>query len=170
VPIHAGDKMHKIRIVALRMSERFGREPSDDEVAEETGLPRQRIAAFREGDQLPTSLDREVNSDLGAKTFGDTVPDPKSPSPSESLVTDNLRKTLMESLEYLTQREKFIVVQRFGLLGVKAKTLDQVGAILSLTRERVRQIGEKALAKLRRSMLRTESGRLNHVNGNGSSK
>jgi RNA polymerase primary sigma factor len=170
VPIFEGAKIAKVRAVVARMAEELGYSPSDDEVADEIGLSVKKIAFLRQTDQHTLSLDAQLDANLGTKTLGETVEDAEAASPFDSLLDSNLKATMLACVDCLSDKCRFIVVQRFGLSGGKPQTLGEIGAKLGLTRERVRQCQNQSLAKLKHAMAHAESGSVPlhfKVNGNG---
>jgi RNA polymerase primary sigma factor len=168
IPIFEGAKIAKVRAVSARMAEELGRQPTDDEIADEIGLTVKKVAFFRQTDQATLSLDAMIDTDQGSREFGETVEDVEATSPVSALMDANLKATMLACMDCLNERGRFILVQRFGLSGGKPQTLGEIGAKLEITRERVRQCQNQSLAKLKRAMAEAESGRITlHFNGNG---
>jgi RNA polymerase primary sigma factor len=151
LPVHLGDKISKMRRIALQMSEELGREPTDDELAEEIGIASAKVAHFKTVSIHPASLEAPISDD-DATEFGESVGDEQAQTPFELLRDQNLRTEVNTVLEVLDAREKKIIFQRFGLDGAKPRTLDQIGRKLGVTRERIRQLQNVALLKLRRAL------------------
>ncbi|MEY2520001.1 MAG: polymerase primary sigma factor [Verrucomicrobiota bacterium] len=156
LPVHLGDKMSKIRRVALRMSEELGREPTDDELGLEIGMPSEKVSELRGMGIRPASLDAPISDD-GLTEFGDSVADEEARTPFELLRDKDLRSKVDGLLEKLNDREKRIIAQRFGFSGGKRKTLEQIGNELGVSRERIRQLENVALSKLRHAFSQKES-------------
>src|SRR5260221_5449231 len=156
LPVHLVDKISKIRRVSLQMSEELGREPTDDELAEEIGLSRGKVSQLKTASIRPASLDAPISDDDSTE-FGEIVGDEDAQTPFELLRDKNLRDELTELLEGLDDRERKIILQRFGLDGGKPKTLEEVGKKFRVTRERIRQLQNIALAKLRRALSKKET-------------
>jgi len=156
LPVHFGDKLAKMRRVALQMSNELGREPTDDELAEELGIANEKVARLRSVGIRPASLDAPIEGDDSTE-FGDVIGDEEAKTPFELLQDQNLRNQMDGLLEVLDDREKKIISQRFGLAGGRPKTLENVGKHLGVTRERTRQLQNVALAKLRRALRQKES-------------
>jgi len=151
LPVHLGEKMSRMRRVALWMSEELGREPTDDELSAEIGLSAEKIAELRSIGIRPASLDAPIGDD-GLTKFGESVADEEAQSPFELLRDKDLRSKVDGLLEELTGREKKIIAERFGFGGRQRKTLQQVGDALGVSRERIRQLENVALVKLRRAL------------------
>ena len=155
LPVHLVDKISKMRRVALQMSEELGREPTDDELAEEVGLSSSKVSQLKTVSIRPASLDAPISED-DTTEFGEIVGDLEALTPFEQLRDQNLRDEVGELLAVLDEREKKIIFSRFGLDGGKAKTLEEVGKKFGVTRERIRQLQNIALMKLRRALQKKE--------------
>jgi len=155
LPVHLVDKIAKVRRVALQMSDRLGREPNDDELAEEIGIATDKIARLRTVGIRPASLNSPTGDDDSTE-FGDSVSDEKAQTPFELFRDKDLLSEMDGLLNVLDQREKTLISRRFGLDGERPKTLDEVGKDLGVTRERIRQLQNIALAKLRRALRKKE--------------
>src|SRR6187431_1192514 len=155
LPVHMVDKISKMRRVALQMSEELGREPTDEELAEEVGLAAGKISQLKTVSIRPASLDAPISDDDSTE-FGEIVGDLEALTPFERLRDKNLRDEVGDLLEVLDEREKKIIFSRFGLDGGKAKTLEEVGKKFGVTRERIRQLQNIALMKLRRALQKKE--------------
>jgi RNA polymerase primary sigma factor len=151
LPVHLGEKMSRMRRVASRMSEDLGREPTDDELSAEIGLSAEKIAELRSIGIRPASLDAPIGDD-GLTEFGESVADEEAQSPFELLRDKDLRSKVDGLLGELSGREKKIIAERFGFGGRERKTLQQLGDILGVSRERIRQLENAALEKLRRAL------------------
>jgi RNA polymerase primary sigma factor len=156
LPVHLVDKISKMNRVASQMSEELGREPTDDELAEEVGLSSKTVSQLKTVSIRPTSLNAPINDD-DATEFGDLVGDDDARTPFEFLRDKNLRDELSDVLEVLDGRERVIIFQRFGLDGARPRTLEEVGKKLGVTRERIRQVQNIALMKLRLALRRKET-------------
>src|SRR5580700_1658209 len=155
LPVHLVDKIAKVRRVAMQMSEELGREPTDEELAEEIGISSAKVSQLKRVSIRPASLDAPISDDDSAK-FGELVGDEDAQTPFELLRDKNMRDELSELLEVLDDRERKIIFKRFGLDGGKPKTLEEVGEKFGVTRERIRQLQNIALAKLRRALAKRE--------------
>ena len=155
LPVHLGDKIAKIHRVAFQMSQDLGRDPTDEELAEETGIARGKVSQLKTVAIRPASLDAPISED-DLTEFGETVGDEDASTPFESLRDKDLHDRVGRLLEVLDDREKKIISQRFGFDGRKQKTLEEVGEKLGVTRERIRQLQNSALLKLRRALSQKE--------------
>jgi RNA polymerase primary sigma factor len=155
LPVHLVDKISKMRRVAMQMSEELGREPTDDELAEEVGLSAAKVSQLKTVAIRPASLDAPISDD-DTTEFGEIVGDAEALTPFERLRDKNLRDEVGDLLSVLDEREKKIIYSRFGLDGGKAKTLEEVGKKFGVTRERIRQLQNIALMKLRRALQKKE--------------
>ena len=155
LPVHLVDKIAKVKRLAMAMSEELGREPTDDELAEEVGISAAKLSQLRTVSIRPASLDAPMNDDDGTE-FGELVGDDTAVDPAENLSDKNLQEEVTDLLGVLDARERKIINSRFGLDGGKARTLEEVGQKFGVTRERIRQLQNIALAKLRRALRKRE--------------
>ena len=151
LPVHLVDKISKMKRASHQLSEKLGREPTDQELAEKLGIPRAKVAQLRTISVRPASLDAPIGDD-DATEFSEIVGDETALTPFEMLRDKTLRQDVRDILSELDSREAEILTMRFGLDGNKPKTLEEVGRKFKVTRERVRQIQNIALTKLRRVM------------------
>ena len=151
LPIHIAEIVNKLVRVERRLTVELGREPTADEIAEEAGLPIERVEAIRRSALDPVSLDTPVG-DEGDTRLQDFVSDPDAPEPAQMAAATMLHDHVGDALATLTPRERRVLQLRFGLLDGEQRTLDEVGRRLGVTRERIRQIESKALRKLREPM------------------
>lgn len=158
LPVHLVDKISKMRRTALRLQEELGREPSDEELGEELGLSASRISQMRMAAVRPASLDAPIG-DEDSNNFSEVVQDESADTPYEQLEGKTVTKMLQEMVKTLDPRESTILRARFGLDGGSQKTLEEVGAKFGVTRERVRQIQNIALKKLRKMIEKMEATR-----------
>ena len=151
LPIHLVQKVSKVRRLTLELANDLGREPADDELAEELGLPTGRVAELRNSFARPASLDAPID-DGESTELSEIVADEQTPTSYDSLRDQDLRGHLKTALQVLDERERKIVSQRFGLDGGQPKTFDQIGELIGLTRERIYQLQQSAVSKLRRAL------------------
>jgi RNA polymerase primary sigma factor len=155
LPVHLADKVAKVRRVSLQMSDELGREPTDDELGQEIGIDSDKITRLKSVGIRPASLDAPI-ADNDSTEFGEVIGDDEAQTPFELLSDKNLLGEVEGLLEVLDPREKKIISQRFGLDGGKPKTLEYVGKDFGITRERIRQLQNAALTKLRRALMKKE--------------
>src|SRR5271170_1177607 len=155
LPIHLIDRIYKLYQASLKMSEELGRIPTDEELSEEIGISSARLSQLKTVSIRPASLDAPISDDDSTE-FGEIVGDLEALTPFERLRDKNLRDEVGDLLEVLDEREKKIIFSRFGLDGGKAKTLEEVGKKFGVTRERIRQLQNIALMKLRRALQKKE--------------
>src|SRR6266480_1714282 len=155
VPVHLADKLAKIRRVSLQMSDELGREPTDEELGEEIGIASEKVARLKSVGIRPASLDDPI-AENDSTEFAEVIGDDEAQTPFELLRDKNLLGEVDGLLEVLDPREKKIISQRFGLDGGEPKTLEDVGKDFGITRERIRQLQNIALAKLRRALSKKE--------------
>ena len=148
IPVHMLNTIRKCYFVAKTLTQEFGRDPSHEELSEYLHLPPEKIQDLMNLSQEATSLDTTVD-DEHITRLGDLIEDEASGEPLEVAFQVALQDTLQHVLENLTEREMRIIQLRFGLAGDGPYTLEETGKFLGITRERVRQIQEKALGKLR---------------------
>ncbi|NNC88590.1 MAG: RNA polymerase sigma factor RpoD/SigA [Akkermansiaceae bacterium] len=155
LPVHMVDKIAKMRRISMLLGESLGREPTDEELSEELGLPRRKLAMLKRASQRPTSLDAPLND--GERTdYGDIIGDERAVNPLDALADKNLHNQLDDLLDVLDEREHRIIDARFGLNGKKPMTLEDVGREFGVTRERIRQLQNVALDKMRRALRKKE--------------
>ncbi len=148
IPVHMIETINKVLRGAKKLMMETGREPSPEELASELGLTPERVREIYKIAQHPISLQAEVG-DGGESQFGDFLEDTGIESPAEATGYAILKDKMNEVLSTLTDRERTVLIERFGLLDGKPKTLEEVGVRFKVTRERVRQIEAKALRKMR---------------------
>ncbi|WP_304944980.1 RNA polymerase sigma factor RpoD [Verrucomicrobium sp. BvORR034] len=149
IPVHMIDTINKLLRVQKQLVQELGRDPTPDEIAEEIHLPVERVNAVLRMSQQPVSLQTKVGDSDGDTEFGDFIEDNTSVSPMELTAMNLLRDKLKDVLDSLTDRERAVLEQRFGLVDGSGRTLEEVGRQFHVTRERIRQIEAKALRKLR---------------------
>ncbi|MDB4664939.1 RNA polymerase sigma factor RpoD/SigA [Verrucomicrobia bacterium] len=151
LPIHLVEKISKLRNVANRLLELLGREPTDEELAKELGIAPTRVALMRRASARPVSLDDTVGDD-DATRLEERVADENAEHPYEELELQTSLTLLTQMLSKLNPRESRILQYRFGLDGEPERTLEEVGEEFGVTRERIRQLQNIALHRLRRMM------------------
>jgi RNA polymerase primary sigma factor len=156
LPVHIVDKVHKLNRDVQKLTERLGREPNDAELAKSLDISTAKVASLRKLGVSPISLDAPIGDEDDSR-FGDIVQDEGAMTPYELLRVKTMRQEIREHVKYLVPREAEILTLRFGLDGQPPRTLEQVGKRFKVTRERVRQIQEIALRKLRRRVEASES-------------
>jgi RNA polymerase primary sigma factor len=159
LPVHLVDKISKMRRTAMALTEALGREPTDEELAIELGVPTNKVAHLKSVSVRPASLDAPVGDESDSATFGEIVGDENAVSPLENLHAKNLNFDLHSMVDSLEPREAEIIKLRFGLDGHDELTLEEVGRRFKVTRERVRQLQNIALSKMRRAMAENEAQR-----------
>ena len=148
IPVHMIETINKLMRVQKLLVQEYGREPSPEEVAEEIQLPVDRVRAVLKMAQQPISLQAQVG-DSDDTTFGDFIEDKGAENPSDMTAAVLLKEKIKDVLESLTERERQVLEQRFGLVDGYSRTLEEVGRQFKVTRERIRQIEAKALRKMR---------------------
>jgi RNA polymerase primary sigma factor len=156
LPVHLVDKISKMRRVAMKLQEEFGREPTDEELGEELGISASRVGQMRTAAIRPASLDAPIGDD-DSNNFSEVVQDENADTPYEHLEEKTVTVMLQEMVKTLDEREGTILRYRFGLDGGSERTLEEVGQRFGVTRERVRQIQNIALNKLRKMIEKLES-------------
>ena len=155
LPIHMVDKIARVRRIAAVLAESLGREPTDDEIAAELGLPRQKVAMLKQSAQRQTSLDAPV-TEGEAKAYSDIISDESAPDPLQWLTDKDLQDQIGGLLSVLNERERKIIDDRFGLGGLKPMLLEDVGREFGVSRERIRQLQNSALAKMRKALMKKD--------------
>ena len=155
LPVHMVDKIAKMRRISTMLAEVLGREPTDEELSEEIGLPRRKLAMLKQAAQRPTSLDAPVNEGE-ATQYGEIIGDESAEDPLATLEDKNLHGELDDLLAVLDKRERQIIHERFGLDGTTPLTLEEVGREFGVTRERIRQLQNVAIEKMRKALRRKE--------------
>ena len=158
LPVHMVDRVTQMRRTATELGERLGRDPTDEELASEMNLPISRITHLKSVSKKPASLDTPIGDDESS-TLGEVVADDNAISPFEKLQSKSLIGDVNIVLSMLDPREADIIRLRFGLEGRDPMTLEEVGAKIGVTRERVRQLQEQALRQLRKNMATFEKQR-----------
>lgn len=147
IPVHMIETMSKLRNIAKNLLQDLGREPTIEEIAEAASMPVVEARRVMKISRHPISLDRPVGESEDSY-FGDFIEDTKASNPSESATSDMLRQRIEQVLKTLTYREREIIKLRYGIGDGYTYTLEEVGRIFKVTRERVRQVEAKAIRKL----------------------
>jgi RNA polymerase primary sigma factor len=150
LPAEVVDRIRRMRRVSAQVSNDLGREPTDEELAEELGIPNEKIVRLRTVGLRPVSFDAPI-SDEEQTALCENIPDEQSLTPFELLLEKDFSEQIDRLLKTLNEREIKIITHRFGLNGTPAKPLEQVGELIGVTHERVRRLELAALAKLRRA-------------------
>jgi RNA polymerase primary sigma factor len=148
IPVHMIETINKLMRVQKQLVQEYGREPTPEEVSEEIQLPVERVRAVLKMAQQPISLQSPVG-DSDDTSFGDFIEDKGAENPSDMTAIVLLREKIRDVLDTLTERERQVLEQRFGLVDGYSRTLEEVGRQFKVTRERIRQIEAKALRKMR---------------------
>jgi len=159
LPVHVVDKLFHMRRSAVKLQEVLGREPTDEELGDELGFSAQKVAQLRTAAIRPASLEAPLGDDDTSR-ISDVVADETADTPYEQLEEKTNNSMLRELVATLDQREAEILRYRFGLNGDAERTLEEVGQKFSVTRERIRQIQNTALAKLRKQIEKLETVRV----------
>jgi len=159
LPVHLVDKISKLRRTAMALTEELGREPTDEEIAIELQIPTSKVAHLKSVSVRPASLDAPIGEDGDSSTFGEIVGDENAINPFENLREKNRNSDLRSMISALEPREAEIIRLRFGLDGHDELTLEEVGQKFRVTRERVRQLQNIALSKMRKAMASHEHQR-----------
>jgi RNA polymerase primary sigma factor len=158
LPVHVVDKVAHIRRAEMRLRELLGREPTDHEVAEEVGLKPARVRQYRDAARAPISLEAPLGhaADEDSNSIAEVVPDAGAAAPFERAVRESDTELMKEVFETLSPRERVVLSLRFGLEDDSPRTLEAISKRYGLTRERIRQIQNEALQKLRLKMTRRD--------------
>lgn len=148
IPVHMVETINKLIRVSRQLLQELGREPSPEEIAEEMGMPVDRVREIMKISQEPVSLETPIGEEEDSH-LGDYLKDDNAPVPADAAAFTLLKEQLVEVLGTLTEREQKVLRLRFGLDDGRARTLEEVGSEFNVTRERIRQIEAKALRKLR---------------------
>ena len=159
IPVHMIETINRLSRVQKKLVNELHREPTAEETAEEMNLPVERVLSICRMSQHPISLQSQVGNDGDGATIGDFLPDCSAEKPDEVTAQNMLKERLQEVLSTLSERERDVVIYRFGLKDGNTLTLEDVGKLFNVTRERIRQIEAKALRKLRHPV------RLNKLKG-----
>ena len=158
LPIHVVDKMAHIRRAETKLREVLDREPTDDEVAADVGIKPQRVREYREASRAPVSLEAPLGTDDESAQISEVVADANAVAPFDHLVKASDTELVREVFATLSPRERTVLGMRFGLTDDEPKTLEEIGQHFGVTRERIRQIQNEALKKLRHKVERRDLG------------
>jgi len=147
VPVHVLETMNKITKVTISLFQELGREPNLEEISLKAGLPVEKVRKIMKVSNEPISIETPIGDD--ESKLGDFIADPKSPSPFNELVNISLKEEISKVLSTLTPREEKVIRMRLGIGEKTDYTLEEVGEVFGLTRERIRQIEAKAIRKLK---------------------
>ncbi|MBT3261520.1 RNA polymerase sigma factor RpoD [bacterium] len=148
VPVHMVETIYKVKKSSRVLMQELGRRPTDEEISEKTSIPVENITAIRKYSQIPLSLEMPIG-DEDSSQLGDFIEDKTSDAPEDITLKTILREELLKSMKILTEREQTILKLRFGFDDGRPRTLEEVGRVYGVTRERIRQIEEKAIKKLK---------------------
>jgi RNA polymerase primary sigma factor len=148
IPVHMIDNLRQVMRASHQLVSEIGREPTAEELAEKLAMPLDKVRMILKLVREPLSLDAPVGEEDDAARVGDQIADERAVSPIASAIAASLRQVTTETLACLTPREERIVRMRFGIGTNGDHTLEEVGRLFSVTRERIRQIEAKALRKL----------------------
>ena len=148
IPVHMIETLNKVMQVQKQLFQELGHEPTPEEVANEMQMPPERVQQIMKMSQQPISLQSPVG-DGDDTSFGDFIEDKAAENPYDIAATALLREKIIDVLKSLTDREREVLTYRFGLKDGYSRTLEEVGKIFNVTRERIRQIEAKALRKMR---------------------
>lgn len=148
IPVHMVETITKVKKISSQLLHQNGRDPSADEIAEALDMPVERVREIMRIAQDPVSLETPIGEEEDSH-LGDFLPDENAPEPTEAASQVLLKEQLNQVLGTLTEREEKVLRLRFGLEDGRSRTLEEVGQMFNVTRERIRQIEAKALRKLR---------------------
>ena len=148
IPVHMVETINKLTRVQRVLLQELGREPTPEEIAEKMGVTDERVREIQKIAQDPVSLETPIGEEEDSH-LGDFIEDEKTATPSDSVASKMLKEQLLGVLDTLTPREQMVLRLRYGVDDGKPRTLEEVGKVFNVTRERIRQIEAKALRKLR---------------------
>lgn len=148
LPVHLVEQVNKLARIKRELHQQLGREATDDELAEESGIPAHKIADLLDHSRDPVSLDMPVGNDEEAP-LGDFIEDSEATSAENAVIAGLLHSDVRSVLATLDEREQQVIRLRYGLDDGQPRTLDQIGKLFGLSRERVRQIEREVMGKLR---------------------
>lgn len=148
IPVHMVETINKLIRVSRQLLQELGREPTPEEIAEEMGLTPEKVRDIMKIAQEPVSLETPIGEEDDSH-LGDFIPDDEAQAPADAAAYELLKEQLKDVLDTLSDREENVLRLRFGLDDGRTRTLEEVGKVFGVTRERIRQIEAKALRKLR---------------------
>ena len=148
IPVHMVETIHKVSRYSRQMLQELGREATAEEIGEKMGMSAEKVREILKIAQDPVSLETPIGEEEDSH-LGDFIPDDDTPAPADAAATTILREVIERELHTLTSREEHVIKLRFGLYDGRTRTLEEVGQVFNITRERIRQIEAKALRKLR---------------------
>ncbi len=148
IPVHMVETINKVKKVSSQLLHQNGHEPTAEEISEVIGMPTDKVREIMRVAQEPVSLETPIGEEEDSH-LGDFIPDDDAPAPQDAASHTLLKEQLSEVLSTLTPREERVLRLRFGLEDGRSRTLEEVGEVFNVTRERIRQIEAKALRKLR---------------------
>src|SRR5437588_1895658 len=160
LPVHVVDTVAHIRRAEMRLRDALGHDPTDQEIAADLGINPRSVQLYRDAARAPVSLDAPLGSEE-PNPIGDVVADANAAAPFDQILKESDTELAREIFATLPERERSILALRFGLNDDTPKTLEEIGKRFNLTRERIRQIQEEALQKLRVKMEERDAPALN---------
>jgi RNA polymerase primary sigma factor len=148
IPVHMVEIINKLKRTNYQLTQEYGHEPSKEEIGEAMEIPPEKVSEIQKLSRYPVSLETPIGEEQDSH-LGDLIEDQSSPAPPEAASRGLLKDHINEVLSELTEREKRVIILRFGLENDRPMTLEEVGKEFHVTRERIRQIEAKALRKLR---------------------
>jgi RNA polymerase primary sigma factor len=155
VPVHISENIQKIKRTTSGLMQTLGREPTNEEIAKETEFPIDVVITARKSNQATLSLDMPIGTESDSK-MSDFIPDSKRGTPDTIASHSVLRHEILDSMKGLTEREQMIIKLRFGFNDGRPRTLEEVGKVYGITRERIRQVEAVALLKLKKVLERNQ--------------
>lgn len=155
LPIHLVDKLARVRRITAMLTEEMGEEPTDEELSDVLGIPERKLAMLKQASQRPASLDAPIGEDSAA-TYAEMIGDENAVSPLDELANKNHLDELGDMLGVLDERESAIIGSRFGLNGKKVMTLEEISHSFGVSRERIRQVQNAAIGKMRKVLSKKE--------------
>lgn len=151
LPVHVVDKVAHLRRAEMKLREMLDRDPTDEELAHDLQISLRRVELYRQASRTPVSLDAPMGDD-DSNRIADVVADPNAAAPFDQVILETDTQLVREVMVTLTERESEILTLRFGLTDGTQRTLEDIGEHFGLTRERIRQVQDQALRKLRSKM------------------